>query len=169
MSLSYSNAECTLKVLLTFNKVEKTKRKISILFIFFFLDRYNSTTIWCMQILCIPNNCSATGHLPFLVWGGAWFTTGGLRPKNCFQGRFMFSVFDFWGFCSIILTVAHIVRPHLDYWIPATTFIWLSWSLNIVLFIYSALKTVQRQLKTSLYFYIPFESPQRDSTRFGGK
>ena len=32
-------------------------------------DQHNLKTIWCMQLLYIPNNCSATAHLPFLVWG----------------------------------------------------------------------------------------------------
>ena len=30
----------------------------------------------------VPNDCSATGHLPFLVWGGVQATTGELRPQN---------------------------------------------------------------------------------------
>ena len=30
------------------------------------------------------------------------------------------AVVDFWGFCSIISGVAHIVRPHLDYCTCAT-------------------------------------------------
>ena len=44
----------------------------------------------------------------------------GLRPQNCLQRCLAFSVFDFWGFCSIIPSVARIARPHLDYWTCAT-------------------------------------------------
>ena len=35
-----------------------------------------------MRILYIPNNCSTTGHLPLLVWGGIRATTGELQPQN---------------------------------------------------------------------------------------
>ena len=73
-------------------------------FFFFFLlllssVTHNSKTIRCMQILYIPNDCSATEHLPFLVWGGVRATTGELRPRNgprvCKTSVFV----DFWGFC----------------------------------------------------------------------
>ena len=33
-------------------------------------DKLYSKTIVCMQILHIPNDCSANGHLTFLFWGG---------------------------------------------------------------------------------------------------
>ena len=45
---------------------------MSILFIFILSSSsatHNSKTTRCMQILYIPNDCSATEHLPFLVWG----------------------------------------------------------------------------------------------------
>ena len=34
-----------------------------------------------MRILYIPNNCSATEHLPFLVWGG-WQATAKERSHS---------------------------------------------------------------------------------------
>ena len=89
---------------------------------FFFLSSFffssvtrNSKTIRCMQILYIPNDFSATEHLPFLVWGGVRATTGELRPRNvprvCKTSVFV----DFWGFCLRNPGVARIVRPHPDY------------------------------------------------------
>ena len=50
------------------------------------------------------NNCSATGHLPFVVWGGIRATTGELWPRNCLQGHLAFSFADFWGFSSLQAT-----------------------------------------------------------------
>ena len=38
-----------------------------------------------MQILYIPDNCSTTGHLPFLVWDGVQAMIGKLQPPNCLQ------------------------------------------------------------------------------------
>ena len=84
-----------------------------------------SSFIWYMQILYmqilyIPNDCSATGHAPFLVWDGIQATNGEPWPQNCFKRCFTCSVVDFWGFLSIIPSVAHMVRPHPDYWTPST-------------------------------------------------
>ena len=61
--------------------------KISILFIFFlssFSNKHNSKTIRCIRILHIPNNCTATGHLSFLVWGSVRATIGKLQPRNSY-------------------------------------------------------------------------------------
>ena len=71
-SLGYSIDKSTVQVQLTFSKFKKVMCKISILFTFFlsFSDKLNSKTIVCMRILYVPNDCSATGHLPFLVWDG---------------------------------------------------------------------------------------------------
>ena len=109
-------------VLLAFIKVKKTKPQISILFSFFFSfsDQHVLKTIWCIWILYVPNDCSMTRHLPFLVWGGVWATTGELQPQNCFQKCLMCLIVDFWGLCSIIPGLACIVRPHPDYWMCAT-------------------------------------------------
>ena len=51
-------------------------------FLSFFLEELYLKTIACMRILHMPNDCSATWHLPFLAWGGIWATTGELRPRN---------------------------------------------------------------------------------------
>ena len=121
-SLGYSIAKSTLQVPLTFNKAEKTKRE-NVNFVhllsFFFLSSssvtHNSKTTRCMQILYIPNDCSATEHLPFLVWGGVRATTGELWPRNgpraCKTSVFV----DFWGFGLRNPGGARIVRPHPDY------------------------------------------------------
>ena len=60
-SLCYSNAKSTLLVLLTFNRVEKTKHKnFNFVHIFlFFIHRRNSKSVCCVRILNIPNNCFA--------------------------------------------------------------------------------------------------------------
>ena len=68
-----------------------------------------------MKILYIPNDCSTTGHLPFLVWGGVRATTGEVRPRN---GPPMCKTLMFINFCGYYLRipgVARIVRPHPDY------------------------------------------------------
>ena len=48
-----------------------------------FANELNSKTIACVQIVNIPNDCSATWHLPFLGPRGVRATTGELRPRNC--------------------------------------------------------------------------------------
>ena len=92
---------------------------MSILLIFFlsssFSDKHNSKTIQCMRILYLPNDCSTTGHLPFLVWGGVQATTGELWPRNSPPVCKTLVFVDFCGFCLRIPGVAHIVRPRLDY------------------------------------------------------
>ena len=60
---------------LTFIKFKKTTREncdFVYLFSYFlaFTDQLNSKTIVHMRALHIPNDCSATRHLPFLAWGG---------------------------------------------------------------------------------------------------
>ena len=75
--LFYFNAKSTPKVLLTFNnKVEKTNHKNLILFIFFLLllsffffrRHHNSKSIRSLQILNIPNDCSANLLYSYLFW-----------------------------------------------------------------------------------------------------
>ena len=73
-----------------------------------------------MWTLHIPNDCFATEHLSFLVWGDVRATTGKLQPGNCLQKCLALSVIDFWGFCSIISGIAHTVRPYPDNWTHAT-------------------------------------------------
>ena len=69
--LCYSNAKSTLLILLTFIKAKKNKREnfYSVHLLSFF-NKHNSKTMWCMRLIYIPNEHSATGHLPFLVWSG---------------------------------------------------------------------------------------------------
>ena len=61
-----------------------------------------------MQILYIPNDCSTTGHLPFLFWGDVRATTKKLSPRmqDARVRRLL------WLFLRIP-GVAHIVRPQL--------------------------------------------------------
>ena len=75
--------------------------------------------IRCIQITYILNECSAIGHLPFLVWSSVWGTTGELWPQNCLQKHSVCLVVDFWGFCSTNLGMARTVRPHPDNWMHA--------------------------------------------------
>ena len=71
-----------------YHSIKKPSKKILILFMFFnffhfsFFNKHKWKNIWCMQISNIPNNWPTTGHLPFLVWGGVWATTGEQRPWN---------------------------------------------------------------------------------------
>ena len=102
---------------------------------------HNSRTIQCMQILYIPNDFSATGHFPFLVWCGVRAMTGGWWPQNCLQRHSGFLFCNFLDFCSRIPGVAHIVRPHPDCDEFASNQQWVSGSSTIVVFIYLVLKT----------------------------
>ena len=85
--LGCSIAKSTLQVPPTFNKVEKTKHgKVDCVHLLsspssFFSDNHSSETIRCMRIIYIPNYCSTTGHLPFLVWGGVRATTKKQYPS----------------------------------------------------------------------------------------
>ena len=78
-SLCYSIAKFTLKTPLTFSKVEKTKHKnfdfVHLLssssfffFFFFFSIKHNSKTIQYVQILRIPNDCSANDDYSYMFW-----------------------------------------------------------------------------------------------------
>ena len=67
-----------------------------------------------MRILYIPNDCSANGDLPFLVWGGVQATTGKLRQQNGNPVCKMLSFQHFFGFRVCVLAMAQIVRPHPD-------------------------------------------------------
>ena len=70
-SFCYSIAKSIRKTLLTFSKVEKTKHEnfdfVHLLSLFFFFSiKHNSKTIRCMQILSIPNDCSANEDYSYL-------------------------------------------------------------------------------------------------------
>ena len=50
-----------------------------------------------MQVLYMPNYCTAPGHFPFLVWGGMWVTIGELWPKTVCKAlhNLMYMLLDF--------------------------------------------------------------------------
>ena len=86
-SLCYSIAECTRQVLLTFLKVGKNtlENKNFDHCLFFFLSSSSLTCnsklySACMQILYIPNDCSAAGGCYFLVRDGVRAMTCQLCP-----------------------------------------------------------------------------------------
>ena len=148
---------------------------MSILFIFFlsffFLSvTHNSKTIRRMQMLYIPNDCSATEHLSFLVWGGVRATTGELLPRNgprvCKTNVFI----DFWGFCLRNPGVARIVRPHPDYWTRvlqcATSLAGNCQQAEVGLYSFLYLLDVEDHLNAmedAVVHLDTFGSPQRDS------
>ena len=150
---------------------------LSFFFLSFFLsffssssDKHSSKTILCMRILYIPNDCSTTGHLPFLVRGGVRATTGKLRQRN---GPPVCKTLAFVDFCLRIPGVARIVRPQPDYWKHvavcdefATRQLLVSRSSTIVISIYLILKINLVQWKTPLCIQISFESPQCESACF---
>ena len=80
------HCKSTLEVMLMFIKLDKTTREIfdfvHILTIFLSLINLTQKTIMYVQIVHIPNDCSATGHLIFVVWGSVQATTGELQPQN---------------------------------------------------------------------------------------
>ena len=66
---------------------------LAVFFLFFFFsDKHKLKGVRCMQILYIPNHCSTTLHLPFLVWGGIRARTVKLWPQSCLQ-RCIFLLF----------------------------------------------------------------------------
>ena len=70
-----------------------------LIFLFSFSVMHNLKAIQCMGILCVLNDCSTIGHLPFLVYGAVRTTTGELWPPNYVQ-RHIVSLFGhFYGFC----------------------------------------------------------------------
>ena len=70
-------------------------------------------------MLHIPNDCSATRHLPFCGLGWSMSYDWQVLPQNCLQRCLTFSVINFWHFCSIISGMERILRPHPDYWMHA--------------------------------------------------
>ena len=105
--ICYSIAKYTRQVLLIFLKMKNTKHKninwVSFFFLsfFFFSDTHNLQTIWCMRILCIPHDCSETGHV-HLFSGLGWRTSYDWWPPTSKLSPtcIMFSLGNFWGFCS---------------------------------------------------------------------
>ena len=67
-NLSYSNAKCTLRVLLIPLTVEKIKHeKFNFVFLsfFYFSFVHNSQTVQCIQMICTSNDCSTIRDFPF--------------------------------------------------------------------------------------------------------
>ena len=133
----------------TCNKVKKTKcgevNFVHLLSSSFFSEKHSSKTIWHMRILHIPNDCSTTGCLPFLFWGGVWAMTGELRPETIPQyprrscsSTSVASVYVFW--------VWHVQSGHEF----ASRQLSVSRSLTIVFSIYLVLKTNLVPWKTPL-------------------
>ena len=56
---------------------------LSFLLSLFLLTNHNSKDIQCMQILNIPNDCSANLLHSYLLLSFMWATTGELWPWNC--------------------------------------------------------------------------------------
>ena len=130
-SLCYSIAISTLKTPLTFSKVEKTKHEnfdfVHLLsssssfffFFFFFFIKHNSKTIQCVQILNIPNDCSAHGDYSYRFWAVYELRLASYSLKTVsntlrvlLRTLLSFSRNDCVG-------MARMVRPHLDNWTRA--------------------------------------------------
>ena len=130
-SLCYSIAKSTLKTPLTFSKVEKTKHEnfdfVHLLsssssfffFFFFFSIKHNSKTIQCVQILRIPNDCSANEDYSYMFWAvyELWLASYGLKTvSNTLRVLLRMLVSFSHNNC---VGMARIVRPHLDNWTRA--------------------------------------------------
>ena len=111
-SLCYSIAKSTLKTPLTLSKVEKTKhekfRFCSSSFFFFPSSSMTQKTIRCVQILSIPNDCSANGDYSYMFLSCVRATTGELWPKKLSQTRFAFSFVRLLAFHPIIVWAWHV-------------------------------------------------------------
>ena len=140
------------------------------LFHSFFLSLFaklNLKTVMCMWILHIPNDCSTTRHLPFLVWGGVWAMTGELRPQNCqLLSPKMHHVL-----CLRLLGLLFNYSGHGTYRqvTPGLLNAWNSESGSLTIVSQLTLKTTSVQPKMLLYIEIPFGSPPRESVHFRGK
>ena len=128
----------------------------------------------------IPNNCSTTGHLPFLVWGGIRVTTGELRPRNGPPVSKTLIFVDFCGFCLCIPGVARTYSQatpgQLNVCIACTvcdefTSRQLSASRcwTIVFSIYLMSKTVLVPWETPLCIYIPLDLCSAIAPVFAGE
>ena len=126
-SLCYSIAKSTLKTPLTFSKVEKTKHEnfdfVHILSSsFFFLlsfIKYNSKTIRCVQILNIPNDCSANGDYSYMFWAvyELRLASYGLKTVSNTLRVLLCTLLSFSR--NNCVGMARMVRPHLDNWTRA--------------------------------------------------
>ena len=115
-----TNAKSTLKIPLTFNKVEKTKLEdFNFVHLFsssFFFARHNPKSIQCIQILNIPNNWSANLLHTYLFWSLCELRVASYGLKTV-PKSFRILMHTLLGFSrNNCVGVARIVRPHLDYW-----------------------------------------------------
>ena len=110
----------------------------------------------CVRILHIPNDCSATEHLRFLVWGGVRATASKLSPKTPrVHGRRRLGLQNLFNYSG--RGTYNQATPGL---LNACKCEHAEISQDFDQF--SATEDVIVHLAT-------FGSPQRDSTRFGGK
>ena len=123
-SLCYSIAKSTLKTLLTFSKVEKTKHEnfdfVHLLSSsFFFFIKHNSKTIWCVQILNIPNDCSANVDYSYMFWAVYKLRLASYSLKTV-SNTLRVLVRTLLSFSrNNCVGMARMVRPHLDNWTHA--------------------------------------------------
>ena len=92
--------------------MEKAKGQNSnFLHVVFLYDTHNLETIWCMQILHMPNKFSAVrpSFQVFVVYE-LWLVIYGLELSQTYA-KFKFG--NLWGLCSGVSGVARIVRPKL--------------------------------------------------------
>ena len=120
----YSNAKSTLKLLLTFNKVEKTKPENSILFLFFFFlfssssPGINGKVYGVSKYLTYQTIAVLTCYIPIcfeLCVSYKWWVMAQMLSISCLRSH----AYAFWLSHNNCVRVACIVRLHLDYWVYA--------------------------------------------------
>ena len=127
-SFCYSNTKSTLKVPLTFNKVETTKlENFDFVYLLsssssssaFFLARHNSISIRSLWILNISNDCLANLLHSYLFWASCELQelSYGLKTVPKSLRVLMRTLLSFSH--NNCVSMAHKVRPHLDYWARA--------------------------------------------------
>ena len=123
-SFCYSIAKSTLKTLLTFSNVEKTKHEnfdfAHLLSSFFFFSiKHNSKTIPYVQILSIPNDCSANEDYSYLFWAvyELPLASYGLKTVSNTLRVLLRTLLSFSR--NNCVGMARMVRPHPDYWTRA--------------------------------------------------
>ena len=116
----------TLKTPLTFSKVEKTKHEnfdlvhLSFFFFFFFIKHTcNSKLIRCVQILRIPNDCSANVDYSYMFWAvyELRLASYGLKTVSNTLRVLLRTLLSFSR--NNCVGMARMVRPHLDNWTRA--------------------------------------------------
>ena len=123
-SLCYSNAKLTVKVLLTFNKVETKVGNFDFVhlfcFLFFLFHNKSSKSIWSLRVSNIPNDyCLANLllYFTFLFWASCelWVLSYSIKTVHaCKSLRILMRTFL--GFLrNNCVGVARIVMPHLGY------------------------------------------------------